>query len=83
MYKWFIVVNGIEYEVPASNETSAVAKCLKAYNQKRPEAKKMNPNIKKTVRTEGTTYADILSHDPNYVISIRKLGTIYDGGIFK
>ena len=83
MYKWYIVINGKDYTLNASNEETAIARCMRTYKTSNSTAGKMNKDIQKTVRKENTTFTDILSHPPNYVISVRKLGTVYKGGIFK
>ena len=82
MYKWLVMINGTEYVVNASNEETASSKCLKAYKKKHPNSQKMNPEIKRMVRIKNTTYTDLMTYDPNFVISIRKLGTVYKDGIF-
>ena len=83
MYKWYIVINGKEYTHNASKAGVAVSHCIDEYDEINPRAKKMDSGLKKTVREEGTTFVDVLSHLPNYSISVRKLGTVYKGGIFK
>ena len=82
MYKWIITVNGKDYIVDASNEETAIGRSIKLYRKSNPSASKMKREIQKTVRTEGSTVTDVLTHSPNYVVSVRKMGTIYKGGIF-
>lgn len=83
MYKWIITVNGKDYVVNASNEETAISRSIKLYKKSNPSASRMNPDIQKTVRKEGSTFTDILAHTPNYIVSVRKMGTIYKGGVLK
>ena len=73
-YKWLIIINGIEYVYESSEPWTAVREVMKVYNLKRPLAKKMRPDVKKVVKTKGSTYDDIKALESNYIITVTKLG---------